>query len=328
VAYERHVAAQIPHVGVLQELAKLPQMRASAELALGDSDQSFEDLRLMLRLMDSLAGDPLLIGSMVRSSILGMAMQSLWEGQRRHQWKASHLEQLQSALSRFNFAAEYQRGIRAERDLAGFPFLDALAERQDGLMPMAQELTPQLAVFYRPPGALLPTGWFDQNKVTLGRAQQRLIDSVSVDPIRFNPRKVSQIEAEQAEEKPGIYGVFANLFVQVGTSIQRRFVQNQCTADLAVVALMLERHWLRHGRYPATLDQLDTDLVDSPRGIPKDCVTGEPVRYRPTAEGAFELYYVGWNESDDGGQVVEREKGVGGIDNSKGDWAWPQFAQP
>lgn len=328
VAYERGAAAQIPHVGVLQELAKLPQMRASAGLALGEAGQSFEDLRLMFRLMDSLAGDPVLIGSMVRNAILGMAMQPLWEGQRRHQWSASQLEQLQAQVSRLNFAAEYRRGIRSERDLVGFPFLDALRGRQEGLLPIGEDLSNQLALFYHPAQSFLPGGWFDQNKVALGRAQQRLIDSVGENPIRFHPSETARIELKQASAGPRIYDVFARLFVPMGTSIQRRFVQSQCTADLAVVALMLERHWLRHGGYPESLDRLDSDLVDSPKGIPKDCITGEPPRYRPTSDGSFVLYYVGWNGSDEGGQVVERAKGAGGADISQGDWVWPQIVQP
>jgi hypothetical protein len=42
--------------------------------------------------------------------------------------------------------------------------------------------------------------------------------------------------------------------------------------------------------------------------------------YRRTNDGQFVLYSLGWNETDDGGQIALRENGS--FDRDKGDWVW------
>jgi len=49
--------------------------------------------------------------------------------------------------------------------------------------------------------------------------------------------------------------------------------------------------------------------------IPHDIIGGDPLIYRPTADGKFLLYSVGWNETDNAGTS-------GGSDFTKGDWVW------
>ena len=55
--------------------------------------------------------------------------------------------------------------------------------------------------------------------------------------------------------------------------------------------------------------------------IPTDVITGEPLRYNRTSDGQFVLYSVGWNETDDGGEVSSRKPGDA-PDPKKGDWVW------
>ena len=44
-----------------------------------------------------------------------------------------------------------------------------------------------------------------------------------------------------------------------------------------------------------------------------------------TGDGQFVLYSIGWNETDDGGEVVMQPDGKA-QDDTQGDWAWPQIA--
>jgi hypothetical protein len=46
----------------------------------------------------------------------------------------------------------------------------------------------------------------------------------------------------------------------------------------------------------------------------------QPLHYRRTADGQFVLYSVGWNETDDNGEVGL--KGDGSVDRDTGDWVW------
>jgi hypothetical protein len=64
--------------------------------------------------------------------------------------------------------------------------------------------------------------------------------------------------------------------------------------------------------------------------LPHDLIGGQPLKYRRTnppssdsgaAGGQFVLYSVGWNEKDDGGQVVSGKDRWANVE--QGDWVWP-----
>ncbi len=91
----------------------------------------------------------------------------------------------------------------------------------------------------------------------------------------------------------------------------------QAIIDLARVACALERYRLAHGEYPQTLDALTPQFIAE---VPHDIINGQPLHYRLRPDGQFILYSVGWNETDDGGQIVLTKKGM--VDREQGDWVW------
>ena len=54
--------------------------------------------------------------------------------------------------------------------------------------------------------------------------------------------------------------------------------------------------------------------------IPGELVKGEALKYRRESDGRFVRYSVGWNGTDDGGQVAISKSG--GDDLEHGDWVW------
>jgi hypothetical protein len=97
-----------------------------------------------------------------------------------------------------------------------------------------------------------------------------------------------------------------------------RFAQGQAAVDMARVACALERHRLAHGQYPERLDALVPQFIPK---LPHDIINGQPLNYRRNADGAFVLYSVGWNETDDGGRTVLTKKDRT-LDWKQGDWVW------
>ena len=85
----------------------------------------------------------------------------------------------------------------------------------------------------------------------------------------------------------------------------------------AQVACGLERYHLAHGEYPESLDALAPQFIEK---LPHDIIGGQPLHYRRMDNGKFLLCSVGWNETDDSGQVVLKEDGS--VDREKGDWVW------
>jgi len=59
--------------------------------------------------------------------------------------------------------------------------------------------------------------------------------------------------------------------------------------------------------------------------LPHDIINGQPLHYRREADGRFVLYSIGWNEKDDGGQVILTPDRKPSLD--QGDWVWPPPAK-
>jgi hypothetical protein len=94
--------------------------------------------------------------------------------------------------------------------------------------------------------------------------------------------------------------------------------------NLAVTAVALKRHRLRHGAYPGSLDKLVPEFLVT---IPSDPMTDETLDYQRKNDGAFLLYSTGMNAIDDGGDATLPESGVDLDPLFDGkDILWPGYA--
>ena len=56
--------------------------------------------------------------------------------------------------------------------------------------------------------------------------------------------------------------------------------------------------------------------------IPNDVIDGQPLRYRPKPDGRYVIYSIGWNKTDDGGELAWVKGKDPNVDITKGDWVW------
>ena len=91
----------------------------------------------------------------------------------------------------------------------------------------------------------------------------------------------------------------------------------QTIADQATLACALERYRLIHGQFPDSLEAL---LPQQIKELPRDIIRGGPLHYQRTPKGGFLLYSIGWNATDDGGQLGRNDKGR--LILEEGDWLW------
>jgi hypothetical protein len=89
--------------------------------------------------------------------------------------------------------------------------------------------------------------------------------------------------------------------------------------DHARIACLLEIQKLEHKKYPAQLTRLKAP-------VPNDPYTGKPYVYKPDPKGRYELYGVGRNQKDDGGQLAMR--GKDSVDYKAGDLLWSYSHTP
>jgi len=319
----------LPHLAVLNHFSHILQLRSSAELALGQTLEAFDDVYLMLYLAEANRTEPFLISQLVRLSELQLALQPIAEGMRA--WSEPQLRTLQERLGRFDFCADVQRALQAERVFfAGgvIEFLRRSPGKFDALTgPGAENDLPAML------WTIAPGGWFDFEKL----AYNRLFEQYITPGIDLARRQISPARAHQADNdittlltKPASalffhHRWFSRILIPSVSRAFRRTALVQTGVDLAVTACALERYRRVHGGFPETLDALIPQFLSK---LPTDIINGQPLHYKRTEDGQYLLYSIGWNETDDGGEVPPRKGNPGQLEEN-GDWVWrPELKPP
>jgi hypothetical protein len=311
----------LPHLAALKYCAQVLDLRALAELQNGQDEKALADVKLSLYLADSIRTEPFLISQLVRNGILQMTLQPVWEGLAAHKWSDAQLMELDQALAKFNFLADFKLSMRSQ---IGFQsaMIEYLRRQPEQLINFSTDKyrNQDLPFLARIAWQLIPSGWFYQNQLKIAR---RMAESYL--PVADENRGIiSKTLARRADAALGAdtrHGTPYNLlerelFPEFGPA-SKKFAYAQNSVDLARVAIALERYRLAHGEFPESLDALAPQFLEK---IPHDVINGQPLHYHRTDDGQFILYSVGWNEKDDGGVVGLTKNG--GVINDQGDWVW------
>jgi hypothetical protein len=319
-----------PHLAKLKGTCQRLRLKASAELAAGQSAAALDDVKLMLYLADSIKDEPFVISYLVRIGCREMAIHVIWEGLAQGTWPAAQLQELQTRFHERDFLQDLSRNLKAEHaagimtpDLIrkfGIKYLFALGDVLESSDWVSKPLVMGL-------GNLAPSGWLYQEKLNYSRLfhlqQQPLLDQAGAVKSRISPSEVKAAAGKMERElayKHRFAGsalnhtMFASLLLPALGNITMRGVSAQTSTDHTALACALERYRLAHGNVPEKLDALVPQFIAQ---LPNDLITGEPYKYRRTDDGQFILYSVGWNEKDDGGVPGERL-----YDSRQGDWVW------
>jgi hypothetical protein len=308
----------LPVLAELKRCSQLLQLRAVAELADGQNEKALDDVKLMLYLNNSLRTSPLVISHLVRFAIVAIDMQPIWEGLAEHKWSDEQLVTLEAELAKVDFLADYGFMMRGERAFAIASLENQRRSREIISYTDTVDVTNKLR--------FMPSAYFYQNELAFAQLHQELLFSL----VDTNSRVIAPAalrranDAVLAEKKHFYFPAYktqASMSFPVFSAVTRKITAIQESIDLAGVACTLERYRLAHGEYPETLDALAPQFIAQ---LPHDIINGQPLHYRRTDDGQFVLYSVGWNETDDGGQVVLTKSGS--VDREKGDWVW-QYPQ-
>ena len=296
--------------------ARVIQLRAIAELALGQNVRAFEEVQLLLRLDDLLRQEPLLFDHLVSQAITAISLQPIYEGLAQNSWSDAQLAELEQALAAKDALADFQLAMRGERAFAIATLENQRITGKDEQMSI-ENGKPSTITFnlWWTPGAV-----FYRNELACARLNEELLSPLVdrtnrvVSPAAL--RRASDALNEQLSQSSP-YDAIALMSLPVISRHVVGFAYAQTEVDLARVACALQRYHLAHGEYPPALDDLGTQFI-SP--LPHDVINGQPLRYRRTADGKFALYSVGWNETDDGGILAFTKNGA--LDHEHGDWVW------
>ncbi len=325
----------LPHLAALKRCCQVLELRSCAELENGQSDKAQNDVKLTFRLIDSIHSEPFVISHLVRIAMTSLALQPVWEGLVKHKWSDMQLAELDRALAPLDFLNDYEFTMRDERAGAILE-IDSMRQHRDykeiemllgGILSMTDENDPieysapsKLSELLSSPVGLylMPSGWYFENELTVAEMHQQCFLPMIDTNLQVALPKIRRDANEYFKQlNPGPWNIIA-LFSTELRSSGRKFAYGQNSINMARVACALERYRLAHGEYPETLDALAPQFIAQ---IPHDVIGGKPLHYHRTDGGKFLLYSIGWNETDDDGQIGLTEYGY--ADTTKGDWVWP-----
>jgi hypothetical protein len=299
----------LPSLAALKRCTQVLEVRAIAELAAGQNQKALDDIRLLLYLSKSLGNSPFLISQLVRMAIVDISIQPIWEGLAQHKWSEEQLGDLETQLSGIDFLDDYGVTIRCERAFAIMSF-ETQRRTHEIIMPDGDTRNIKL----------MPSAYFYQNELAFAQmSEQWTLPLVDTNSRVISPENYQRIEADiRAQQKHlSLYAVQARMLAPAIGPAVKKLAFAQSSIDLARVGCALERYRLAQGEYPKTLDVLAPQFIAE---VPHDIINGQPLHYRLRPDGQFILYSVGWNETDDGGQIVLTKKGM--VDRDQGDWVW------
>ena len=322
----------LPYLPNFKSLGQQSAARASAALYLRQPEPAFRDTLFCLHMSETLKDDPIFISFLVSVALREIGINVAWYGLATRQWNVSQLEQLQARLEAVDVMAQTHRALNAERVLGQrgiegfarqFPHkvtFSTLGGSFDGELPFAEKQRLEKCLSY-----LYPKGWFYFESINYQRLfVSYLRKSPPASQARLDLKALDSAAEKIGEELEG--ASIANLFkhqflssmlIQALGRVYHRSANNQMATTMAATACALERFRIDRGQYPPQLADLTPKYLQK---IPWDLLSGEPLKYKVDAEGAYVMYSVGLNGVDDGGKVVFNR--TGGVNQEEGDWVW------
>jgi hypothetical protein len=301
----------------------LLHVRATAKLVLGRTAEAFTDMMVGFRLADSVREEPLLIDHLVFISMLAVNLQTLREGLVRHAWNDAQLAEVGKHLASVDVLAGYKLAMRGERILntSGLDWL----RRQGWRSRVMEMIADDGSGIPRPGFNPWPQGWFYQNMLKISELHQNYsLAAVDERARRVFPVTSAKLDRLLEDMPPTPYTIFAKVLMPAMGNATRKSARMQFAVDAGRVACALERFRLANGNLPETLDALVPRYLDK---IPPDVMDGKPLRYRRQSDGGYLIYSIGWNKSDDDGNIVWTKGKPPTVDSQQGDWVWQMPAK-
>ncbi len=306
--YSQPLTVPLPNVVTLGVVAKTLVQRANCHLLLGETEKAWQEVNLLHDLLRMVEGQGKFLtteGEWMRAEGIRYWLEPVARGLELHAWSEPQLVTLQQQLKDSDIIPYFADALRCGRTLLFSSFDSGAAWSQalygsggDGFWKRLKK-HPELLLYL-----LAPRGVIYGNVVDKAGRWARAINSLNPSDGIFRPGDVSDAFAWWKRAQQGLPNV----------------LRLQTLVNEGQVACALERYRLAHHEYPETLDALTPQFIGK---LPPDIINGKPLVYRRNNDGSFLLYSVGWNHTDDGGQIVLGE--AGHTKMTEGDWVWKSY---
>jgi hypothetical protein len=306
----------IPNFITMRVVAQVLAQRSHCFLMLGQPAKALHELALLNGYRRLLENRPTgrsmtLVAAMINVAVTGLYVQALTEGLQRQAWDDAELATIQEQLAEINLVPCMTKAFAWE---AAATCHAAETMKPGKILDLVRGTT-----FRARLDSQVPHGWIYQNMATHVRLSWSIYDSLFDTNQLVTPKRLDEAwNRVQIElQRTSFFNLLSKIALPNYPRAFQTFAEIQTKVNEAQIGCALERFRLVHGEYPATLDALMPQFIEK---LPHDLIGGETLKYRRTEGGKFLLYSVGWNETDDGGQVVVAKDGS--VDREKGDWVW------
>jgi hypothetical protein len=322
---EMLIMLSVPQFNAGQSLGNLGRFYSVVCFQSGDPQSSFNSALVLLRLSDAADASRTLIGYLVGVTQRTQFFSLLWLQLHGRHLSESDLAMIQADLSQEDRQHAFLHALRSEMAVGvrSMESLEAKPRDRWASITMASGTATSSSVG-SVLSSLIPGGYITHSKAALIELERDWV---------LNPLKnqgLRHIQGRAAAMDAHLHSIsywrepdkiLANLALPTFTVISGMSAHHENQRLQSILACALERHFLRHGSYPATLETLDpefrgkNDLLD---------VNGEKMHYALVPGGRFRLWSPGPDGRDDGGKFgVE----LGGSRQPSsphylGDWVW------
>ncbi len=341
------------HLTDAKRMAQRLETETTSDLHEGDTASAVQDLRAMLALVKGLDDQHYIISDLVKIAIAAMSVPVTWEVLQSPNLTDGQLAELQNDWNSLDFVHANENAMELERtvglmDVARWrssskellKLLDSETAAQsmgakgkitdfDAAKTMVQLFMWRYWWSYsdellrlKGDEAILEMTRFAKTNHSFQTGMQRqmaVLDTLGLNKAMNQSSGLpdQDIHHMLSQSLPGL------------SALSRKMMLIEAARQITMTAIALKRYQLKHGNYPPDLNSLVPEFVAE---VPFDPVDGQPLRYRPKADGTFLLYSIGENGKDDhGSPSLERGRVSSSLywqNYGVLDWVWPQPATP
>lgn len=263
--------------------------------------EAIEDLHSLIDLTRLEEPAAVLVEHMIQVSICGIAHAVVWEALQAPGWTEPQLLLLATRLETLEFASRLPRVIEAERayELAAFA---ASKTNRGGLLSLLGASPQNSSIAERAYAAIYESLLSEGDELYLLHKTQTFLDATRAATTKTNHPALADAAHRVVVEKPWLSRWRFPASQMVIPNWERAvtsILKTETRRQMALTAIALQRHLLRHGSLPASLANLSPDLLPQ---LPTDALSNGAVTYERIDSTRFRLFSAGENGHTEGGR--------------------------
>jgi hypothetical protein len=325
------------------------QVAALSALHRGDVTSAVKNVRAMLAIVKGMSDERLVISELVRIAIANIAMAATWETLQSTNVPGGQLAVLQSDWASLEFFRTEENALNMERASGAITLKKwrssnstlmnyfLMGEQMPWMTSSKSSATDRIRLMSR--AVRWRYWWSYPDELRMLKGYQALLEAPRAaitnyallsaqDGLISNVARLSVPDTDEFSyfSKPLKADLHFLLSSSIGTLARtfNKVIKVEIVKQLSTAAIALKCYHLKHGEYPPSLAALTPEFISQ---VPRDPIDGQPLRYRRNSDGTFQLYSIGDDGKDDGGDPTPSEQHKDSSAWQFGhDWVWPQPA--